>query len=784
MSRHFELSSIRPASRRIGAIFAEGTAGVLLVGGPGTGKTTLLESTPGDTGGSLLRQDDVDRIALDVAQKLARHRRDGASLLLSTRSPALVPVPVAELIDEGLVEIVQLEPLPLDILEDHVGGILGGRVENQTVRDLRRLAGGDLRLLHAILHDGRRTGRLIERNGVWLAPDGVEAGPDTSMLVTAGLRRLGSEELVVLELIALADPVDSPPILTALDALDVDARVLDRLIRAGELVEDAPGGALRFARPVISEVLRRSVAPARRRELLHALLEHRSRMIGTHGRIGPVRWMLDGGRRPDPIECLHATRAAARIGENHTVLKLTEHLLDGGADPTTPLVEVRILRADAARMLGLHEMARRDLTTAAEHLDRTDDRELRLAIAGRRADLAQYVDDDPDLAIGLVAAELSGHGGVEDLAVRAEVALREGWAGRFETAVPAARELLAEPELDPFHRLRLVTPTVLGLTAEGSFHEALDLLDDNRPEVEHLRIDPRSPDVEFRSARFHVLLSSGRLDDAARLLASAERSEDWEFPPLRHIGRGQLAGARGRHREAVEHLRTAVEALRGHDPIGFLPLAVAESALAEAIAGHGERARRLHDELPEIPLGTCRALEGPIALSRARTAVALDLADADALIATLVDDSRRHGRHLVELAARHLQAWRRHRRAATAAPDELIAEIRTCAAEVEGPIGPALGQHAESLLRDPRRPRPNAARAAAVGVLLPEPARTTRLTSRQAHVAHLAASGMTSRDIADELFISVRTVDAHLRQVFLLLGVNRRGDLAAALAGR
>lgn len=784
MSLHPELSTARPELRRVRAILDDRAAGVLLVGGPGSGKTTLLETAfeGRDDGTTVLRCDDVDRVDPKAARELARRRRDGASVALTTRGPGLLPVPIAELVDEGLVEIVRLEPLPLDLLEQHLGGLLGGRVEHETVRDLRRLTGGDLRLLHALVADGRHSGRLTERNGVWIWHDGVEAGPDTSALVTAGLRRLHPEELMVLELVALARPVDSPSVLAVLDALDFDAAGLDRLILTGELVEDAPGGELRLTRPIIASVLRRHVTPARRRHLLRTLLEHEPEVNRPHVRIGRVRWMLDCGRRPEPAECLDAARTAAEIGENRTVIELTGHLLNGGADPTTPRVEVRILRADAARILGHHDVARRDLTAAAEHLDRTDDHGLRLAIARRRADLAQYVDDDPDLALDLVAAEMPGDDGSGDLAVRAELALREGWAGRFETAIPAAREVLAEPGLDPHQRLRLVTPTVLGLTAQGRFHEALDLLDDNRPEVQHLRIDARSPDVEFRSARFHLLLSSGRLDDAARLLASAERTEDWEFPPLRHIGRGQLAACRGRRQEAVEHLRIAVEALRGDDPIGFLPLAVAESAFAEAMAGHGERARRLHDELPEIPLGTCRALEAPISLARARTAVVLDLSDADELVAAVVEDCRRRGRHLVELAARHLQAWRWHRTATSAAPDHLVTEVRECVAAVEGPVGPALGQHAESLLRDPRRTRPNVTAVTAVGVPLPTPARTTRLTSRQEQVARLAAGGMASRDIAGELFISVRTVDAHLRQVFLLLGVNRRGDLAAALA--
>ena len=44
-----------------------------------------------------------------------------------------------------------------------------------------------------------------------------------------------------------------------------------------------------------------------------------------------------------------------------------------------------------------------------------------------------------------------------------------------------------------------------------------------------------------------------------------------------------------------------------------------------------------------------------------------------------------------------------------------------------------------------------------------------------------AAGGSTSREIADDLFLSVRTVDNHLQRVYTKLGVTGRGELADAL---
>jgi DNA-binding CsgD family transcriptional regulator len=53
------------------------------------------------------------------------------------------------------------------------------------------------------------------------------------------------------------------------------------------------------------------------------------------------------------------------------------------------------------------------------------------------------------------------------------------------------------------------------------------------------------------------------------------------------------------------------------------------------------------------------------------------------------------------------------------------------------------------------------------------------LTAREREIAGLAADGLSSREIAERLVVSVRTVDSHLSQVYAKLGVSSRGELAA-----
>jgi DNA-binding CsgD family transcriptional regulator len=56
------------------------------------------------------------------------------------------------------------------------------------------------------------------------------------------------------------------------------------------------------------------------------------------------------------------------------------------------------------------------------------------------------------------------------------------------------------------------------------------------------------------------------------------------------------------------------------------------------------------------------------------------------------------------------------------------------------------------------------------------------LTAQERNVARLARDGLTNRDIGTRLFISARTVEYHLRKVFMKLGISGRNELRDALA--
>ena len=53
------------------------------------------------------------------------------------------------------------------------------------------------------------------------------------------------------------------------------------------------------------------------------------------------------------------------------------------------------------------------------------------------------------------------------------------------------------------------------------------------------------------------------------------------------------------------------------------------------------------------------------------------------------------------------------------------------------------------------------------------------LTAAERQVAERVAHGLTSRQIAEELFVSPRTVDAHLTHIYRKLDINTRARLAA-----
>jgi DNA-binding NarL/FixJ family response regulator len=82
------------------------------------------------------------------------------------------------------------------------------------------------------------------------------------------------------------------------------------------------------------------------------------------------------------------------------------------------------------------------------------------------------------------------------------------------------------------------------------------------------------------------------------------------------------------------------------------------------------------------------------------------------------------------------------------------------------------------------RPWADRARAelrAAAATNSKSPADATMLSPQERRIAEKASAGLTSKEIAAQLSLSSRTVDAHLSNVFRKLGVHSRTQISTAL---
>ncbi len=62
-----------------------------------------------------------------------------------------------------------------------------------------------------------------------------------------------------------------------------------------------------------------------------------------------------------------------------------------------------------------------------------------------------------------------------------------------------------------------------------------------------------------------------------------------------------------------------------------------------------------------------------------------------------------------------------------------------------------------------------------------EPVGAGSVTPQQLEIARLAATGLTSKEIGERLFLSHRTVGTHLYQLYPKLGITSRAALAEAI---
>jgi DNA-binding CsgD family transcriptional regulator len=487
-------------------------------------------------------------------------------------------------------------------------------------------------------------------------------------------------------------------------------------------------------------------AVAHLRAALAATAEPRARAEMAHdlaiGLIAP-------GHYREAVEMLAATAAAARAVDAEAGLRLEAELLCAARlDPSTlPLVVERVDRLPgppAGRTPG-----ERMLLATLAHW--------RMIRGGRAAEVHDLVTRAVD---GGLLAEQPGDSGVvidalvtltviEDFA-RADAAFAQAFADvRARNSVIGFARLSCMRSLLEYRRGALAE-------AEGDARSAVEVGMAPGYRVGRMAHAPL----------LDALIVQGRPDEAESALSAAGLDgEIRDTYMLNYVlaSRGRLRLAQGRPADAVADLTELdrrERKWRAPNP-GVLGYGV---DLALAHYGVGDVATAT--DVGERTLAAARTCGIPAATGAALRTLGLIRGDLDLLaesVAGLESSPARLelARSLVEFGAAVRRSGQR-----TAAREPLhrgMELAHRCGA------APLADRARSELISTGSRPR----RIPRTGV--------DALTAGERRVARLAADGMTNREIAQALFVTVRTVQVHLQHAYQKLGVESRADLRGAL---
>lgn len=758
-------------------------------------------------GAPLVVIDDVDHLDQASAAALVRLVEcDRVRLLATRRSTAPAPPTVAALWREAGVVRVDLGPLGEDDVAEILRAGLGAGIDGRTLTVLGELAAGSPLLLREITTASLASGALVREQGLWRLVAPPTLTQEVRDRASAELSVVDAAGLAALELLALAGPVPA-----ALADELVPGPVLEQLERVGLVgpgVADAGDPAseppVAITSPVVAESLRRGLPRTARRRLSAALAQAAmlAHVASPGLELRTVVWRLDAGDVLDAATELAAARQAIDAGDPGLAERLAAR---SSAD--RPTTEAALLESWCADERGDLDRAQAIL---AQHVPDGD--EAAVAVAIRRAEQQFWGRRDPEAARALLDAAREAATDPWTLAAVAQQAVFDGLDGQVRRALDAALPLVAHPthlvastaalaatfSLTSADRAteakavaeraleRLAGPApalfidpgvhVIGLVF--ALHGAGELVaaDDLVSEVYRFTLGRTGRQAQGWAAllRSHVLAARGRPGHAAE--AALEAEFVWSSANLDGPARWSATVAALAHADAgeVDELRACLARAEAYDGVPFR-LFESELFRARAWLAHHEGRPDAIDLLVEG--ATIAGAAGGWALATAAAHDLVRLGEPARAVTVLdaiptsspITDARRQlagaaaagdGPGLLEVAERFVgfgaAGWALEARALAARV--LPARAGVLRAEVDAgaqDLGLATPLVRDQVVADPR----------------------VALTSREAEVVRLAASGLANRAIAQELVVSLRTVENHLHRAFTKLGVTSRAEL-------
>jgi DNA-binding CsgD family transcriptional regulator len=715
------------------------------------------------------------------------------------------------------LELAELDQLVVDTLL-HV--VLEGPLEASASAELWDASHGNALALRELVLGALSRKTLVRRDGPWQLVGPVGATPRMHELVKARIGALTDPAHAALEPLAACGPLG----LSELEAA-FGLATLEQLERDGLISVHADGRRemVGLAHPMHGQVLKEGLSALRSRSILLA----QANAVEAHGarrREDPIRiatWRLAATGRADPELLLRAARLARFGGDYRRAASLARAAMAGQPTAAAGLVLGESLYDlssfdEAEQVLGeAIELA----TSETSHPASGDDELVRISTVRRRNLFWGCRLDEAAIAAGhTVCSRLASAAARDELITgEAEVLAFGGHPmqalallGRIDASPPRIGVLSAIP--------RAAALVTIGRTAEA-------VTTSQRGFQEHLAL---GDELAIAPAGTHIVNQAWALVEAGMLAEAEELGRTWldlaarERRPLGvawfgiHLARCAIVQGRPRTaRDLASRARAAAEA-GGHDglkPIACSLLAMACGVLGDAAASAthalqidaGAKGFGFFD--PELALGRAwsAAAGGDLPAARATLVAAgtsAERADHLPVAAWLLHDALRLG--AADVAARlkalaaatdsTLVAARAGHAAALLSDDpELLSEA---AGQFEAAGAILLAAEAAAAAAGSARRRQDQRRATALDIRASELAARcedaitpalrkagppTPLTSREREIARLAATGHPSREIAARLYLSVRTVDNHLRRIYEKLGIPGRAGLADAL---
>ncbi|WP_426571582.1 LuxR C-terminal-related transcriptional regulator [Aquihabitans sp. McL0605] len=765
----------------------------------------------GGDGRLVLLVDDAHLLDTSSAVLLTQLIEAGAVFVVATiRDGEAVPDAVAGWWRSQRAVRMDLKDLDRPATAEVLRGALGGEVGADTVRRLHLASGGNPLLLRELVLQALDADRLRDDSGTWRIAGAIPPSRRLTELFTARLTGLPDASRHVLEQLALCAPLRPAELTGEATAHDLEALEEAGLIR---VLLDDHRQHLVLAHPLYGEALRADLPVLRRRAILLAAAD-RVEELGARRREDARRvatWRLDAGGTPDADLLLQATRVARYAHDFAEVERLGAVL-----DASSPSAEASVLLGEAHYEMGHFDAAEAVL---AAPVPRDTPIDLLIQRATLRTKNCQWGLCDWEGAMQVVADALE-QVGIEH---GADLVAEKGSVLLFSGLPQAALDVLATIDAR-VPRTQVLVAIIEGpaLAAVGRTAEAVDVSAQGFA-VHSAMPEPLAlahPGTHIVNQTFS-LVEAGRLDEAEELATFGYEVAVGDSVPIAQIWfalvLAKAAGCRGRMDEAFRWYQEGASTARLHGFRGPLSGALAGQAMADAMLGRAAEAAAAIDEyqtLPRFPffghdhaIGVAWSAWANGEPARAREIL---LAEADAAVvgsnatsaAWLWHDAARLGARglaprLVELAGRSDSRLIAARAAHVAALDaDDAAALAAVSDEFEAFGALLLAAEAASAASDAHRrqgqPRPGAALANRAALLMERcpgvrsPAiapteATVPLTTREREIASLAGDGLSSQEIADRLYLSIRTVDNHLQKAYAKLGVNKRDQLAAAM---